>query len=345
MARIRSRGENIRRFIVSNVEKHPKDIAKLTADKFGITRQAVNKHLQRLVDDRALVPRGNTRNLTYRLRPLEEWRKTYPLIKGLAEDVVWRQDVTPSLGQMPENVLDIWHYGFTEMFNNAIDHSSGTTIGIRLRKTATDTELVLYDDGIGIFKKIQTELNLLDERHAILELSKGKLTTDPANHTGEGIFFTSRMFDDFDILSGGVYFSHKFGEKEDWILEQDKFSSGTAVWMKLNNHTARTTKKVFDQFTSDDDIGFTKTVVPVRLAQYGDDKLVSRSQAKRLLARIDRFKTVIFDFQGVDSIGQAFADEVFRVFALKHPDIELLTMKTNSAVKRMIHRARGSADS
>ena len=345
MARIRSRGENIRRFIVSNVEKHPKDIAKLTADKFGITRQAVNKHLQKLVDDRALVPRGNTRNLTYRLRPLEEWRKTYPLIKGLAEDVVWRQDVTPSLGQMPENVLDIWHYGFTEMFNNAIDHSSGTTIGIRLRKTATDTELVLYDDGIGIFKKIQTELNLLDERHAILELSKGKLTTDPANHTGEGIFFTSRMFDDFDILSGGVYFSHKFGEKEDWILEQDKFSSGTAVWMKLNNHTARTTKKVFDQFTSDDDIGFTKTVVPVRLAQYGDDKLVSRSQAKRLLARIDRFKTVIFDFQGVDSIGQAFADEVFRVFALKHPDIELLTMKTNSAVKRMIHRARGSADS
>jgi anti-sigma regulatory factor (Ser/Thr protein kinase) len=246
---------------------------------------------------------------------------------------------------MPENVLDVWHYGFTEMFNNAIDHSGGTLIGIRLRKTATNTELVLYDDGIGIFEKIQTELNLLDERHAILELSKGKLTTDPANHTGEGIFFTSRMFDDFDILSGGVYFSHKFGEKEDWILERDKFSSGTAVWMKLNNHTARTTKKVFDQFTSDDDIGFTKTVVPVRLAQYGDDKLVSRSQAKRLLARVDRFKTVIFDFQSVDSIGQAFADEVFRVFALKHPEIELLTIKTNSAVKRMIRRARGSADS
>lgn len=345
MTRVRSRGENVRRFIVSNVEKHPKDIAKITADKFGITRQAVNKHLQKLVDEHALVPQGNTRNLTYHLRPLEEWRKTYSLTDALAEDVVWRQDITPLLGQMPENGLDIWHYGFTEMFNNAIDHSDGRMIGIQLRKTATNTEIVLYDDGIGIFKKIQTELNLLDERHAILELSKGKLTTDPANHTGEGIFFTSRMFDDFEILSGGIYFSHKFGEKEDWILEREKFSSGTAVWMKLNNHTARTTKKVFDQFTSDDDIGFTKTVVPVRLAQYGDDKLVSRSQAKRLLARVDRFKTVIFDFQGVDSIGQAFADEVFRVFALKHPEIDLFTIKTNSAVKRMIHRARLSAES
>jgi hypothetical protein len=231
------------------------------------------------------------------------------------------------------------------MFNNAIDHSGGTVIGIRLRKTATNTELVLYDDGIGIFKKIQTELDLLDERHAILELSKGKLTTDPANHTGEGIFFTSRMFDDFDILSGGIYFSHKFGEEADWILEGDEFSSGTAVWMKINNHTSRTPKRVFDQFTSGDDFGFTKTVVPVRLAQYGDDKLVSRSQAKRLLARIDRFKTVIFDFQDVDSIGQAFADEVFRVFALKHPEIELFWTKTNSAVKRMIHRARAYTES
>lgn len=343
MTRVRSRGENIRRFAINNVEKHPRDIAKITADKFGITRQAVNKHLKKLVDEHALVPRGNTRNLSYHLRPLVEWSKTYPLTGTLAEDIVWREDVAPSLGQLPDNVIDIWHYGFTEMFNNAIDHSSGTVIVIQLRKTATNTELALYDDGIGIFRKIQAELDLLDERHAILELSKGKLTTDPANHTGEGIFFTSRMFDDFEILSGGTYFSHKYGEKEDWILERDRFSSGTTVWMKLNNHTARTTKKIFDEYTSDDDVGFTKTVVPVRLAQYGDDKLVSRSQAKRLLTRIDRFKTVIFDFQGVDSIGQAFADEVFRVFALKHPKMELIAIKTNSAVKRMIHRARAYA--
>lgn len=345
MTRVRSRGENIRRFIINNVEKNPRDIARVTADKFGITRQAVNKHLKKLVDEHALVSQGNTRNLAYHLHPLEAWNKNYSVTDALAEDIVWRKNVAASLGKMPDNVIDIWHYGFTEMFNNAIDHSDGSVISIQLRKTATNTELVLYDDGVGIFKKIQAALGLLDERHAILELSKGKLTTDPANHTGEGIFFTSRMFDGFDILSGGTYFSHKFDEQEDWILERDRFSSGTAVWMKLNNHTARTTKKVFDQFTSDDDIGFTKTVVPVRLAQYGDDKLVSRSQAKRLLARIDRFKTVIFDFQGVDSIGQAFSDEIFRVFALKHPEIELIPIKTNSAVKRMIHRARTHTES
>jgi hypothetical protein len=53
----------------------------------------------------------------------------------------------------------------------------------------------------------------------------------------------------------------------------------------------------------------------VRLAKYGNDQLISRSQAKRLLARIELFKIVLFDFSGVETIGQAFADEIFRVFA------------------------------
>ena len=122
------------------------------------------------------------------------------------------------------------------------------------------------------------------------------------------------------------------------------FQPPLSFFLKLNNHTSRTAKKIFDKFTSGDDYGFTKTVVPVRLAQYGDDKLVSRSQAKRLLSRIDRFRTVLFDFQGVDTIGLAFADEVFRVFASKHPQIELIPIKANSAVKRVIHRAQNQSE-
>lgn len=340
MTKVRTRGEDVRRFILEHVEKHPADISRFTAQHFGVTRQAVNKHLQRLTSEHALAETGQTRNRSYKLSPLLEWRGQYNITVDLAEDLVWRNDIHPLMGQMPDNALGIWHYGFTEMFNNAIDHSGGTEIYIRVRKTAANTEMMLFDNGVGIFKKIQTAMNLLDERHAIFELSKGKLTTDPDNHTGEGIFFTSRVFDSFDILSGGVYFSHKFGDAEDWIIERERFETGTAVWMKLNNHTARTTKKVFDQYSSGEDYGFNKTVVPVRLAQYGDDKLISRSQAKRLLSRIELFKIVIFDFSGVDAIGQAFADEIFRVFARQHPKIELLTIKTNSEVRRMLGRAK-----
>ena len=129
------------------------------------------------------------------------------------------------------------------------------------------------------------------------ELSKGKLTTDPVNHTGEGIFFSSRMFDEYAILSGGVYFSHEYNKPEDWIMERNNPITGTTVFMKMANNSARKIKSVFDDYASGVDYGFDKTVVPVSLARYGNEWLVSRSQAKRLLARIDRFKIVILDFE------------------------------------------------
>jgi anti-sigma regulatory factor (Ser/Thr protein kinase)/biotin operon repressor len=346
MKRVRARGEDIRRFIMQHLEKHPRDVSKVTAEHFGITRQAVNKHLQRLTSEHAIIESGKTRNRIYKLAPLLEWRDQYEITRELAEDEVWRDNIRNTLGHMPENVLNIWQYGFTEMFNNAIDHSSGKFIYVSISKTAMTSEILIRDDGVGIFKKIQTALNLLDERHAILELAKGKLTTDPRRHSGEGIFFSSRMFDEFDILSGGLFLSHKFTDKHDWLLERDRFQSGTAVWMKLNNHTSRTTAKVFNHYTSGDEFGFTKTVVPVNLARYGNENLISRSQAKRLVARVELFKTVIFDFEHVPTIGQAFADEIFRVFALSHPDIEIYETHANSEVKRMIARARsrGASD-
>ena len=338
--RLRDRGEAIRHFILKHVEQHPNDVVRLAMEKFGISRQAVNRHIQNLINQGALKGKGSTRSRSYHLAPALRWSGEYAIVPGLAEDRVWREDIAPRLGELPDNVSEIWQYGFTEMFNNAIDHSGGSRIIVRLEKTATTSEIMILDNGDGIFRKIQRALGLADERHAVLELAKGKLTTDPARHTGEGIFFSSRMFDRFDILSGGVFFTHQFSDEEDWILERDESESGTAVWMKLHNHTSRSMEKIFNKFAAPEEYAFTKTVVPVRLAQYGDDRLVSRSQAKRLLNRVDRFKTVIFDFEGVDTIGQAFADEVFRVFARLHSDIELHAINMSEQVTRMVARAK-----
>lgn len=340
MAQIRARGEIARKFIVENVDAHPKDIIAYVAQKLALSRQAVHKHAQKLVVEGVLSESGKTRNKVYQLVPRISWRKEYRRDGKISEDQVWREDIAPSLHHISANAMTVWHYGFTEMFNNAIDHSEGASITINLVKTVASTKISLHDDGVGIFKKIQAALGLSDRRHAVLELAKGKFTTDPKNHSGEGIFFVSRMFDQFRILSGSVYFSHDIADAEDWILEQKDSPGGTLVVMQLEHHTSRTTKKIFDKFTTDDNYGFTKTVVPVKLTQYGDDNLVSRSQAKRLLARIDRFKVVVFDFVGVTSIGQAFADEVFRVFANQHPDIEILAVNAAAAVKQMISRAR-----
>ncbi len=339
MVKISAKGERIRQFIIQGVAKHPANIRKLTADHFRITPQGVGRHLVNLVKEGALEQSRRTRNCTYKLTSSIEYSGIFNLLPGLEEGFVWFSYVKPVVSTLPENVVNILHFGFTEMFNNVLDHSEASTSRVVVVKTASTTSIRIFDDGIGIFKKITKALNLLDERHAVLELAKGKFTTDPNRHTGEGIFFTSRMFNSFDILSGGVYFSHDYSKEEDWIFASQKNAPGTMVWMTIDNHTSRTARRIFDQYSSVEP-GFTKTVVPVKLAQYGDDNLVSRSQAKRVLARIDRFKVVIFDFRDIEFIGQAFADEIFRVFAKQHPKIEMKITKANTSVKKMILRVK-----
>jgi hypothetical protein len=335
MTNLSKRGEEIRDFILDLAENNTTKMIPKIMTKFGITRQAVFQHIQNLVKQDILI---HTHHGVYELRPQEEWTQTFSLSDNSEEHIVWRKIIVPQIGKLPDNAFSIWNYGFTEMFNNVVDHSESSDVLIRIKKTAHSTQMDIADSGVGIFNKIKNAMNLLDERHAVLELTKGKLTTDPKSHTGEGIFFTSRMFDAFHILSGEVFLSHTYGEDEDWILQNAVNQTGTWISMKLKNSTARTTKEIFNKFSSDDDYGFTKTVVPVRLAQYGNEKLISRSQAKRLLERVDRFKTVLFDFTEVEIIGQAFADEVFRVFANEHPHIKILPVNANDDVRQMINK-------
>jgi anti-sigma regulatory factor (Ser/Thr protein kinase) len=339
------RTSDIYDFIIANIEDHPSNITILTAEKFSISRQAVLRHINKLIKNEAVIVEGNTRNRKYSLKPIIDSIFQLPL-EGLEEDIVWREKILPLLNNVTANIHKICYYGFTEMLNNAIDHSNGEKVIINIERTLSEIKIWISDDGIGIFNKIQKELGLNDTLHAIFELSKGKLTTDPKRHSGEGIFFSSRIFDNFSIASGKLYFAHFSKENSiegsDWLVE-DKADvvKGTSINMKIKLNSPRTTKEIFDYY-SDDDFGFTKTHIPVFLAQYGEENLISRSQAKRLLIRFDRFKEIVLDFQDVESIGQAFADEIFRVFQNEHPNINLHSINTNEQVLNMIKRAQNA---
>ncbi len=312
-------------------------IAATLGVEFGLSRQSVANHLARLVARGLIEAAGATRARVWRLRERERQEGRFPRA-GLAEDVVWRTLCAPLVAKMPENVRDIWHYGITEMVNNAIDHSGSQSVQVGMSTTVLHTQAWVFDDGEGIFLKIQKALGLFDPREAILELAKGKLTTDPENHTGEGIFFASKLFDVFDIRSGNLHFMPDDGFT-DILLERPKEAPGTVVLMRLGNETTRTTQEVFARFAAPEEYTFAKTIVPVRLAQVEGEKLVSRSQAKRLTLRFEKFHTVVLDFEGVWEIGQAFADEVFRVFQTAHPGTELVPIHATPAVEAMIHRA------
>lgn len=332
-----ARSESIRNYILAHVTEHPTDIARMTGEKFAISRQAVNPYIRKLIQEDLLISEGTTRK-KYSLKHSADYEFTLKVSADLEEDVVWRKEIWPRLKHLKPNVVEICHYGFTEMLNNVIDHAEAKKVVLGIGFTGTDVGLMVDDNGVGIFNKIQKDFHLTDPRHAFLELTKGKLTSDKKNHSGEGIFFTSRVFDSFSISSDTLCFICHNGK--DWLFEATADLSGTAIFMVIDTRTQRTTKQVFDQFTAqDEDYGFSKTNVSVKLAEYEDDSLISRSQAKRLLSRFDLFKEVWLDFKGVESIGQAFADEIFRVFKNNHPEIALHWGNTNSQVEKMIQRA------
>jgi anti-sigma regulatory factor (Ser/Thr protein kinase) len=337
-----NRSEQIDSALLAEVVGHPQDLANVVASELHLSRTAVSSRIRVLVGRGYLQRQGSRTRPVYQLGPNRWGRFRYERV-GLTEDRVWFSDVAPLLGSLQPNVRDIAHYGLTEMVNNAIDHSQGETVEVMTDLFRGRMTMIVSDDGVGIFRKITRALDLPDERLALLELAKGKLTTDPRRHSGEGIFFASRMFDRFVISSGELVFEHDDGQPDDQLADvddQDGPREGTHVFMQLAATSTRTSAGVFEAYSSGpDDHAFAKTVVPVRLAKVGVDNLVSRSQAKRLLQRVDRFRCVVLDFSGVTAIGQAFADEIFRVFANEHPEVELLPTHAVPEVQQMIRRA------
>ena len=333
--------DEIRHFLLTNIEDHPKDVARLASEHLGISRQAVAQHLRSLVRQGLVQVSGNTKARQYELvESSNSW--TVPIHEGLEEHVVWREHFAPLLSDLPDNVLAICQHGVLEMVNNVVSHSEGKNMMLALVRSPIKVRLVVQDDGIGLFKKIQDTFGLDDARHALLELSKGKMSSDPDRHTGEGIFFTSRMFDAFSICSGTLLYHRENIEEDEWFIEAEEREEnpGTLVWMTISPTASQTSREVFDSFATGEDYGFSRTHVPIMLAKYEREQLLSRSQARRVLARVERFSEVLLDFSGVDEIGQAFADEIFRVFQREHPDITIFHVNASAAVEAMIARAQ-----
>jgi anti-sigma regulatory factor (Ser/Thr protein kinase) len=328
-----SRFNNLTKNVTRDVLEHPKDLTKFYSEKEKITRAAAARYVLQLEREGWIARSGPATRPIFSPGYLRRVSQLYEL-NNLEEDVIWTRDFRPYFNLKP-NLTNIAAHGFTEMVNNSIDHSSGTSVFVSASQTENSLTLVVADNGIGIFEKISAALNLADKRQALFELSKGKLTTDPSKHSGEGVFFTSRMFDYYAIEANGLQFSHD--EKHDFLMEEPKpFVKGTVVFMRVALDSERTTSDVFNQFmNAPEDFDFSKTIVPMKLARLGDEQLISRSQAKRLIARFDRFKKVILDFKSVNEIGQAFADELFRVYANEHPQVELSPVNMSEQVERM----------
>ena len=340
---VKNQAEEIRAYLLDKIPVHPRNIVAKASKAFSCSRMTVHRHLNRLLRDKKIIKSGTTRQVKYFLKTDKNKEIFVSLKEEVEEHKVWQENFKDDFKSLPKNILEICEYGFLEMLNNAIDHSEGKAVVISTEWEPDSVKIEFGDDGIGIFQKIKKTLSLEDERESALHLSKGKFTTDPENHTGEGIFFTSRAFDDFYITSRGMAY-RKDNVVEDWYIEKVKNSkfSGTGLAMEIALDSERKMQEVYSEYQQEGSDGiekFDKTHILVQLSMLGDERYVSRSQARRICLGLEKFKHVVLDFKNISTVGQGFVDEVFRVFQSKHPRIKITYTNANDDVQFMIERS------
>ena len=327
--------------VVEHLREQGESTATNLAQLIGVSRQAVSKHLRDLIVAGRVVKEGATKGTIFRLakahekcRSVKKFEKVLPLF-GLEEDVVF-QEVSAFLGlrqRLNTEAFDLTRHGFTEILNNAIEHSKSAECRLRCAVDSHDLSFEIRDFGIGIFASIHEKFELPDEDAAVRELLKGKATTMREHHSGEGIFFTSKAADRFTVRSHRIAVT--FDTKGDDVrIEQGRFLKGTEAQFVVSVRSKRKLEEVFQEYAPEEfDYKFERTRVSVRLHH---SECVSRSSAKRLVARLENFKEVILDFKEVASLGQAFADEVFRVFLRAHPGLMIKLEDLEPSLRPMV---------
>lgn len=310
-----------------------------------MSRQYISRVISELYSDGALLREGSVRWSTYALpehRDLLAHRlRRRLLLEGLKEhevlDDIMRVSVL--LKKVPENIRSIFNYAFSEMLNNAIDHSQSHDCVIEVIEEDDRLKFVVDDFGVGVFKNVMNERGLKSELEAIQDLLKGKTTTLPQAHSGEGIFFTSKAADIFTLESFGLRLRIDNTLPDIFIEKMDRQKTGTRVTFEVSTKSKKHLTDLFAKYqTSMENPAFDKTEIKIKLYIMGT-VYVSRSQARRVLAGLERFSTIILDFENVPTIGQAFADEIFRVFKNAYPEISIQHINANEAVDFMIARA------
>jgi DNA-binding transcriptional ArsR family regulator len=310
----------------------------------GLSRQALSVHLRRLVETGQIVRTGATRGARYavpsRMPPPATVSRRLPT-QDIDEGRIW-EDLAARLNlqrALPSNVMAIVRYAFTEMLNNAIEHSESRYCTVRFTLGSGAVSFEIQDPGIGVFHSIASKLDLPDEETALIELLKGRTTTMREAHTGEGIFFTSKAADRFLLRSHRIQVEWDRA-RDDVFVSKRRALAGTDVRFTVQRNTRRRLEEVFGEFApSEYDFQFQKTKVLVKLLRRD---YVSRSEARRLLANLEKFSEIVLDFRDVASVGQGFADEVFRVFAARHPAIRITTENTNPVIDAMVRHVASS---
>ena len=344
---------DIKAHILAKIQKQKQLKASEIIKETGFSRTYVNRALQTLRDDGSIVLLGKANRAVYVLaekHAFDQAKKdilqfsTEIINDGRNEDLVLDEikSKTGIFSLLSPSVANLVSHSFLEILNNAIEHSRSEKILIKM-KLLPNEKIVSFnvvDHGVGIFNNIKNNWHLPDNISAIQHLLKGKQTTAPQAHSGQGIFFSSKMADAFSIESSNkrVRFLNVINEV---FIEDCADVIGTEVNFVISTESKKTVRQIFDNFTNADTFEFSKTKISIKLYKINKN-LLSRSEARRIAAGLEEFKEIILDFKDVETIGQGFADEIWRVWQNRFPDKKIEYINANENVEAMVKMAMSS---
>ena len=112
--------EKIKRYILDKVDMNQKDLARRTANTFEISLNTVYRYVRELEEQR-IIEKKDGRYVF--VEKVETVRLRLSKRERLEEDDVYIKYIDKFVNGLPDNVQRIWQYSFTEMMNNAIEHS------------------------------------------------------------------------------------------------------------------------------------------------------------------------------------------------------------------------------
>ena len=326
----------IKTFILENITRNEKNIIQAAIEHFGVSRQAIHKHMNSLIDDKKVIAYGTTKARQYQLNPIVNLNKTINISSNNSSESIMKNYIAPHLTFLEKNIFDIFHFSIFSLIDNVFVHSTSHKIFYKIYVTHKESHFILNDNGVGIFDHIRSQLGLSDIFSAAFELSKGKLSINLKKRSVDNLYALIHLFDNVSIESNGINLRF-INRGSKWQISNSLQKKGTKIHLIIDTSSKRSCSQIFKRIFN---LNEKRIRIAMNLLDISDYKIFnSRSKAKKAVRNIVDYNLIEFDFNKIDLIGPSFADELIRRTKEKNKFAKIKWINSNDTVDLLLSRA------
>ena len=103
-----NQNNKIKKFILNNLSRHEKDIVQAAIIKFGVSRQAIHRHMINLINENKIIAFGNTKGRYYELMPIANYNRKINVNEIKNSRQFLEDYILPNIESLPKNIYEIF---------------------------------------------------------------------------------------------------------------------------------------------------------------------------------------------------------------------------------------------